>query len=117
MADPALAIWMFPALFGLVLLGIGADLDLKPELWLTANLNHLRFMHTGVLGALRNEAPPPKEIGWDMAVGLQWRPLFIQNIVINGSISVLRPGSGIERFYGTGQGTLYSGLINAVLTY
>ena len=48
---------------GLVLLGIGADLDLKPELRLTANLNHLRFMHTGVLGALRNEAPPPKEIG------------------------------------------------------
>lgn len=102
---------------GLVLLGIGADLDLKPELRLTANLNHLRFMHTGVLGALRNEASPPKEIGWDMAVGLQWRPLFIQNIVINGSISVLRPGSGIERFYSTGQGTLYSGLINAVLTY
>jgi hypothetical protein len=102
---------------GLALVGVGADFDVLPELRVVANLNHLRFIDTEVLGVLRNEAPPPKAIGWDASVGLQWRPLFIQNIVVNGSIAVLKPGDGIKRFYGTGQGTLYSGLINAILTF
>ena len=102
---------------GLVLLGMGADFDVSPEFRVTTNLSHLRFMHTEVLGALRNEAPPPKNLGWDASVGVQWRPMFIQNIVVNGSFAMLRPGDGVRRFYGDRQGTLYSGLINAVLTF
>lgn len=102
---------------GLMLVGLGADLDLLPEVRMTVNLNHLRWLHTGALGALRNEAPPPRAIGWDFAVGVQWRPWFIQNVVINGSVAVLEPGAGLRRFYGDRQGTLYSGLLNAVLNY
>lgn len=102
---------------GLILLGVGADLDLMPELRVTANLSHLRFMQTRVLGVLRNEDPPPREMGWDVAIGLQWRPMFIQNVVINGSVAAFRPGDGLRQFYGNDQGTLYSGLVNAVLSY
>ncbi len=102
---------------GLALLGVGADFDVTPEVRVTTNVSHLRFMHTEVLGVLRNEAPPPKTLGWDASVGVQWRPLFIQNIVVNGSFAVLCPGDGVRRFYGDEQGTLYSGLINAVLTF
>lgn len=102
---------------GLALAGVGADIDLTPELRLTTNVNHLRFLETEVLGVLRNEAPPPKSIGWDASVGVQWRPLFIQNIVVNGSLAVLKPGDGLQRFYGTEQGTLYSGIVNVLLTF
>ena len=48
---------------GLALLGVGADADLLPQLRVIGNLSYLRFVDTTVLGVLRNQAPPAKEIG------------------------------------------------------
>lgn len=102
---------------GLLLLGMGADFDVKPELRLTANVNHLRFDETAVLGALRNERNPDNSIGMDYSVGAQWRPFYNQNVIINASMSMLSPGQGLKDLYGDRKTPFYSGFINAILTY
>lgn len=102
---------------GLFLLGIGADVDLTPQLRVFGNITDLSFMNTSSLGAMLNEAPPPKHIGVDASVGMHWRPFFNQNVIVNGSIGALFPGGAIKQMYGNDQGTLYSGLLNILLTY
>jgi len=102
---------------GLVLLGLGADFDLGPQLRVFGNISDLHFMNTSSLGVLRNEEIPSKHLGVDASVGFHWRPLFNQNIIINGSMGALMPGDGLKQLYGNDQGTLYSALINALITY
>ena len=102
---------------GLLLIGVGADFDVKPELRLTANVSYLRFDETAVLGALRNERNPARELGTDFSVGAQWRPFYNQNVIINGSFSMLKLGEGLKDLFGDRKEPFYSGFINAILTY
>jgi hypothetical protein len=103
---------------GLVLAGAGADLDLTPQVRAIGNVSYLRFVDTEVLGVLRNQAAPSREIGWDVSAAVQWRPFMTQNIVINASAAVLLPGRGLKQLYDEGQrGPQYSGLLNVVATF
>jgi hypothetical protein len=103
---------------GLVLLGAGADVDVTPQVRVIGNLSHLQFADTAVLGVLRNQAPPAREIGWDVSAGVQWRPFMSQNVVLNASAAVLLPGKGLKQLYDEGQrGPQYSLLANLVATF
>jgi hypothetical protein len=103
---------------GLMLLGAGADADLTPEIRVTGNVSHLRFQNTEVLGVLRNQAPPSREIGWDVSTAVQWRPFMTQNVVLNASAAVLFPGKGLKQLYDEGQrGPQYSVLVNLLATF
>ncbi len=103
---------------GLVLLGVGADVDVLPQLRLIGNLSHLAFVDTTVLGVLRNQAPPSKDIGWDASAALQWRPFMSQNVVVNASAAALLPGKGLRQLYDEDKrGPQYSMLLNMVVTF
>jgi hypothetical protein len=103
---------------GLMLLGAGADVDVTPQVRVTGNLSYLRFQDTTVLGVLRNQAPPSREIGWDVSAAVQWRPFMSQNIVLNVSAAMLLPGKGLKQLYDEGQrGPQYSMLANLLLTF
>ncbi len=103
---------------GLLLLGIGADADLLPELRVSANLSYLRFQDTTVLGVLRNQAPPDREIGWDLSASLQYRPFMSQNVVLNASAAALLPGKGTRQLFDEDRrGPQYSILVNLLLAY
>ena len=103
---------------GLVLVGMGVDADLAPRWRAIANVNQLWFNNTSSLGALRNQADIDKGLGTDLSVAVQYRPLFIQNIVFNASAAVLIPGKGFKQLYAaSGSNTPYSILANLVLTY
>lgn len=103
---------------GLWLVGFGADVDLLPQLRLIGNLSHLDFGDTTVLGVLRNQTPPPREIGWDVSAAVQWRPFMSQNVVVNASAAALLPGKGLKALYDEGQrGPQYSMLLNVVATF
>jgi len=103
---------------GLSLLGVGGDFDLAPQVRLVANVNHLRFAETETLEFLRAQELRDKEIGFDLSAGIQWRPYFNQNMVINASGAVLLAGRGLRDLYG-GQrhNTLYSTFVNALFTF
>jgi hypothetical protein len=103
---------------GLMLMGAGADADVTPEVRVTGNVSYLRFQDTTVLGVLRNQAPPSRDIGWDVSAAVQWRPFMSQNVVLNASAAVLLPGKGLKQLYDEGQrGPQYSMLMNLLLTF
>jgi hypothetical protein len=103
---------------GLFLLGVGGDADLLPELRVSANLSYLRFQDTTVLGVLRNQAPPDREIGWDVSASVQYRPFMSQNLVLNASAAALVPGKGMKQLYDEDRrGPQYSILVNLLLAY
>ena len=103
---------------GLRLIGAGVDLDISPELRLIGNATRLWFDNLSSLATLRNQRLQSTAIGTDLSVGVQYRPLFIQNIVLNASIAALVPGDGLRELYGNAtDARQYSALVNLILTY
>jgi len=101
---------------GLLLLGVGADIDVLPELRLVANVSKLEFDNTNVLGTLRQQRPPSTDLGIDASVGFQYRPFFSQNVVINGSFAKLLPGQGYKELFPDDKDP-YSFLFNVILSF
>lgn len=104
---------------GTILLGAGADFDLTPTFRLSANANHLSFVDTAVLQALRVEGSIPKEIGWDLSAAAIWRPKANQNLVFRLSGALLDPGKGFRDLFTNARRNdlYYSVLFNAILSY
>jgi hypothetical protein len=103
---------------GLVLVGAGGDADVLPQLRLSTNVSYLRFGDTTVLGALRNQSPPARDIGWDVSASLQWRPFMSQNLVLGASAAVLLPGRGLKQLYDEGErGPQYSLLLHVTAAF
>jgi SH3-like domain-containing protein len=103
---------------GLHLLGIGADIDASTGLRFTGNLNYLEFDNMSSLATLRNQRFTSNRIGLDVSVGVQYRPLFNQNIVLNASFAQLFPDDALRELYGDAlDGTVYSALVNLLVTF
>ncbi len=104
---------------GTILAGIGADFDLLPELRLSLNANHLWFVDTAILQALRNEGGIPRAIGNDLSASTIYRPQMNQNLVFRLSGAVFAPASGFADLFtnSTRHRNYYSVLLNAVLSY
>ena len=104
---------------GTMLLGVGADFDILPQLRFSTNLNHLWFENTATLRELRNEGSIPKSIGWDLSGAIIWRPKMIQNVVFRLSGAVLDPGKGFSDLFTNSRrdDRYYSVLFNAILSF
>jgi hypothetical protein len=100
---------------GLVLAGLGVDLDFTPKLRASINVNQLWFDDTAVLEAARNQGSIDENIGQDVSLSITYRPLTTQNIVIRLAASALIPGAGYEDLFGSN--TPYSVFANLVLAY
>ena len=100
---------------GIILIGVGFDMDLLPELRLSANFNQLYFDDTTVLEVARNQADIDDEIGLDASLSLTYRPFMSQNIVIRGSYARLIAGEGYDDLYER-EGQDYF-LFNVLLAY
>ena len=79
-----------------MLLGVGADFDVLPELRVFANINHISFAESPIVEVARNQPLTSKSIGWDTSVSLLYRPKFTQNIVLRASGAVLSGGDAFE---------------------
>lgn len=102
---------------GLLLLGVGFDADLLPELRLSANINHLMFDKTEVLERLRQQSGIDDTLGQDVSLSLIYRPFMSQNAVVRFSVAGLIPGDGFDDLYGREADMPYSVLLNLTLTY
>lgn len=103
---------------GTLLAGMGGDFDLTPNLRVIGNVNYLRFADTTVLGVLRNQKPPSRNIGVDASVSMQYRPFQNQNVILNASAAMLVPNKSVRQLFDEGnRGNQYSVLANLVLTY
>lgn len=103
---------------GIHLLGLGADFDVTPTLRVITNANYLEFDNLSSLAVLRNQRFTSTIIGYDLSVGVQYRPYFTQNVVLNASFATLLPGKGLKEIYGNAvDSRQYSALINLLLTF
>lgn len=84
---------------GLILFGLGADMDLMPSLRVSVSVNSLFFDTTEVLEVARNQPDIDKSIGIDASVSVTYRPLTSQNIVLRGSYATLFPGAGFDDMF------------------
>jgi hypothetical protein len=100
---------------GILLAGIGADVDLLPQLRLAFNCNDLSFADTEVIEAARNQAGVSKHIGEDLSASFIYRPLMTQNIVVRASYARLVTGSGYRALFPSGDPNYF--LLNAVFAY
>jgi hypothetical protein len=100
---------------GLFLFNVGSDLELTPKLRTLINVNFLRFQHTEPLELLLFQAPIRRSIGTDYSIGVQYRPLLNNNVVIKGGVSALVPGNGFRDLF-TSQ-TLYSAFVSTKFTF
>lgn len=101
---------------GLQLLGLGADMDLTPQLRVLMNLSSISFADTAVLQYLRNQGPVDRHLGTDLSVGVQFRPYSNQNVVLNASIATLEPGRAYRQLFDSTERP-YSVLVNLLLTF
>lgn len=109
---------------GILLVGLGADFDIRPDLRLSTNFNYLRFAETEVLQTLRNQGTIDKEIGYDLSTALIYRPFDNQNLVLRLSGAALYAGDGLREIYaseadpsGLDKNILYSVLGNVIVAY
>jgi hypothetical protein len=118
---------------GLFLFGIGADFEVTPKVKVSFQANHVRFHRTEALEALLFQDRVRNDVGWDLSLGLRWRPLLTDNVIVTMGGATFLGGGGFRDIYQTeefrfgAQGlekvknerntTLYSGFISLTLTY
>jgi hypothetical protein len=100
---------------GLFLYNIGMDMDLTPKLKLITNVSYLQFADTSSLQLLLNDNKIGRDIGLDLSVGLQYRPLLNNNIILTAGAAALVPASGFRDIYSSD--TLYSTFLSMTFTY
>ncbi len=117
---------------GAVIIGYGADAEVTPKLKMFANVNYIWTVTTEPTRRALFTNNASNEIGLDMSVGLQWRPLLTDNVIVSAGFGALIPGAGFKDIYrantrpvpgfpqehvGTVDDFLYSGLVTVTLTY
>ncbi|MEE8427298.1 MAG: hypothetical protein V3S15_08425 [Woeseiaceae bacterium] len=101
---------------GVVLLGVGADIEVSPQIRASLNVNQLFFADTAVLEAARNQAGLRRRIGADLSLAITYRPFTSQNIVLRLAGSMLVPQKGYKDLFGS-EDIPYSIFANLILAY
>jgi hypothetical protein len=118
---------------GVLIFGLGAEFDVTPKLRTFLNANYIRLTDTAPIKTALLTAKADNEIGWDLSLGIQYRPLLNDNIIVSAGFGTLIPGRGYRDIYKTSTDPvpgfdrtdrkgavddfLYSGLIAITLTY
>ena len=118
---------------GIFIFGLGAEFDMTPKLRSFLNANYIRFAQTDPIKTALLTQRVDAEVGWDLSLGFQYRPLLTDNIIVSTGFGVLIPGRGYRDIYKTSTDPvpgfdppdrsgqvddfLYSGLIAITFTY
>ncbi|HUE39973.1 MAG TPA: hypothetical protein VMR29_10735, partial [Candidatus Binatia bacterium] len=98
---------------GLFLYGVGLDADVTPKLKAFFQVNYLQFADTRPLEVVLQQTNIGRDIGLDYSIGLQYRPLLINNVILTVGAGALTPASGLRDLL-EGQ-TLYSTFVATTL--
>ena len=118
---------------GVFLFGLGLEADVTPKAKAFLNLNYIRFAETDALQTTLFTDKIGHEVGYDLSLGVQYRPFLTDNVIVSAGWGVLLPGRGFKDIYqrssnptgvfdsssraGKVDDFLYSGLIAITLTY
>ncbi len=100
---------------GLALVGVGATAKLTPKLVADLHASWLRFDSTAPLQLLLMQRQIRHDVGVDYGLGLRWRPLLIDNVVLTGGVGGFTPLDGFRDVYGPM--TLWQAFAAATVSY
>ncbi|MGE0820573.1 MAG: Ig-like domain-containing protein [Candidatus Binatia bacterium] len=101
---------------GIHIFNVGADFELTPKVKALVNVNYMMFDTTSPLKFVLFQNKVDDEIGWDLSLGLRYRPFLNNNVIILVGTAVFLPGEGFRDIYGLGE-TLMHGFSNVILTF
>ena len=84
---------------GIFILNGGVDAEITPTVKAVFNANYLRFHRTQSLEYVLFEPEVRNEIGYDLSLGVVYRPFLINNITFTFGGNVLIPGKGFKDIY------------------
>ena len=84
---------------GLYLVNFGVDFDITPKWRLISNVNFLWFDSTNVLKQFLFQDKINNYIGADLSLGVEYRPLLSNNVIMRFGVSTLLPGRGFQDIY------------------
>jgi hypothetical protein len=84
---------------GILIYNAGYDIEVTQRLKAVFNLNYLRFHRTEPLEYVLFQNRIRKEIGYDLSVGVAFRPLLVNNITFTFGGALLKPGRGFRDIY------------------
>jgi len=101
---------------GLFAYNLGMDYDLTPTIKLIANATYLQFATTQVIQLVEHEDElADRNIGLDYSLGVQYRPLLNNNIILNAGMTFLTPADEFKKIYSPT--TLYALFTSLTFTY
>jgi len=86
---------------GVVIVGYGMDADITPKLKAFLNVNYIWTATTDVTKQVLFTNHASNDIGLDCSLGLQWRPLLTENVILSAGFGVLVPGEGYKDIFRT----------------
>ncbi|MBC8002612.1 MAG: hypothetical protein H7X97_08500 [Opitutaceae bacterium] len=118
---------------GVFIYGVGAEIEVTPKLRSFLNANYVRFADTSSLQTALLTTQIREDLGVDLSIGFQYRPLLTDNIILSAGFGAFLPGGGYRDIYRTStvpvpgygdttkagetDGFLYSGLFSVTFTY
>jgi hypothetical protein len=84
---------------GILMFNLGATVDVTPKLRLTGNVNYIRFVETAPLELLLKQANIREDVGVDVGLGIEYRPLLNSNIIVKAFGGILQPVGGFRDIF------------------
>lgn len=100
---------------GIIVANVGLDAELTPKLKGILNFNYLWFAEMESLKYILHQPQVRRAIGADYSIGLIYRPLLNQNIVLTGGFAYFSPAGGFKDIQQGGD--RYSAFFSATLTF
>lgn len=100
---------------GLLVFNSGIDFEWTPKLKTLLNASYLCFDDTEALELALQQPNIGHGIGWDLSLGMEYRPYFTNNVIMKGGVATLIPGSGFKDVSTDDQ--LYSAFLELILTF
>jgi hypothetical protein len=86
---------------GVFIFGLGMEAELTPKVRCFLNANYIRLAETDPIKTALLTGKVDNEIGWDLSLGFQYRPLLTDNIIVSAGFGALIPGRGFKDIYQT----------------
>jgi hypothetical protein len=100
---------------GLLLYNAGLDAKVTPKLKASFNFNFVTFDRVGAIEQLLHQNDLSHDLGFDISLGVTYRPLLIDNVIVSSAFALFSPLQGFKQIY-TSQ-TLFSAFTALTLTY
>ena len=101
---------------GVALITTGLDVEVTPRLKAVFTGNYIRLATTEAVEQVLFQGNIDKELGFDLSVGLRYRPFLTNNVVLVGGAAGFIPGKGFKDIYEDGD-PLYHLFTNLILQF